>query len=86
MIATKHTSKPNVPWLHPSMKNCRGHLTMREVEILEWMALGKSTAEIAALLHISQETVKSHRSKMLNKLNCNNAVHLVAKAIKGGVI
>ncbi len=86
MIATKHTPIAKVAWLQSRTKDCRDQLTSREVEILEWMSLGKSTADIAALLYISQETVKSHRAKMMHKLNCNNAVHLVAKAIKGGVI
>ena len=43
-------------------------LTSREREILHWVALGKSSGEIADTLHISTETVNSHRKNIKSKL------------------
>lgn len=57
-------------------------LTDREYQILLHIAEGKSTKEIAQLLYRSEETIKSHRKKMLKKFNCANAAALVNYAFR----
>jgi DNA-binding CsgD family transcriptional regulator len=54
---------------------------VREVEILRWMQKGKSNAEIAQILSISQLTVKNHVQKILRKLGAHNRTQAVAKGM-----
>jgi len=61
-------------------------LTSREVECLHWMAAGKTSGEIAIILAISESTVNFHLKNTLTKLNSNNRVQAVAKAVYGGII
>ncbi len=56
-------------------------LTVREVEILNWVEKGKSNNEIAQILTISHLTVKNHVQKILRKLNVQNRAQAVAKGI-----
>ena len=54
-------------------------LTPRELEILQQIATGKSTREIAAALFVSENTVKTHASRLFEKLNVKRrtqAVHV----------
>lgn len=59
-------------------------LTGREKEILRYLFEGKLSKEIAAILHISKQTVDKHRKNMLTKCKLNNTRELVAKAINEG--
>jgi DNA-binding CsgD family transcriptional regulator len=61
-----------------------GSLTARELEVLELMATGKTNAEIAGELSLSEQTVKSHVRSVLSKLGVRNRteaalVHLGAE-------
>ncbi len=56
-------------------------LTLREVEVLNWVERGKSNNEIAQILNISHLTVKNHVQKILRKLNVQNRAQAVAKGI-----
>jgi DNA-binding NarL/FixJ family response regulator len=57
-------------------------VTPREKEVLELVAQGNSTKQIADLLGISIRTVESHRINMLKKLKVNNTAGLIKKAIE----
>lgn len=57
-------------------------VTPREKEVLELVAKGNSTKQIADLLGISIRTVESHRINMLKKLKVNNTAGLIKKAIE----
>jgi len=59
-----------------------GDITPREKEVLELVAQGKSTKQIADLLGISIRTVESHRINMLKKMKVNNTAELIRKAIE----
>jgi DNA-binding NarL/FixJ family response regulator len=59
-----------------------GEVTPREKEVLELVAQGNSTKQIADLLGISVRTVESHRINMLKKLKVNNTAGLIKKAIE----
>lgn len=56
-------------------------LTKREKEILQLIKLGKTSKEIAALLFLSDLTVKSHRQNMMRKFDVKNVVELMSKTI-----
>ena len=57
-------------------------LTAREREVLELVANGNSTKQIADFLKISIRTVESHRINMLKKMRVSNSAELIKKAIE----
>lgn len=61
-------------------------LTLREREVLQLIAEGKSTKEIAELLKISFNTVESHRSRIMGKLGIHERAGLVRYAIRRGLV
>jgi len=54
-------------------------LSERELEIMHWVALGKTNPEIGSILDISAFTVKNHMQRMFKKLNVTNRAQAVAK-------
>lgn len=56
-------------------------LTQREREIIRMIALERTNAEIGATLFITEDTVKSHRRKLMTKLNVRGTAGLVRYAI-----
>ena len=59
-----------------------GEITPREKEVLQLVAKGNSTKQIADQLNISIRTVESHRINMLKKMKVNNTAELIVKAIE----
>lgn len=55
-------------------------ITARELEVLELIAAGHATREIAELLHISENTVKTHASRVFDKLGASRRTQAVQKA------
>lgn len=53
-------------------------LSRREKEILECIASGVPSKELAYKLFISDQTLKNHRSHIINKLEASNMAHAVA--------
>lgn len=60
-------------------------LTHREREVLQLMAEGKSTKQIASMLNLSIKTIETHRQHITNKLNINNVAELTKYAIREGL-
>jgi DNA-binding NarL/FixJ family response regulator len=60
-------------------------LTRRERDVLRQLAGGRSNAEIAGALFVSEATVKSHVARLLNKLELDNRVQLALFAHKHGL-
>ena len=61
-------------------------LTPREIEIVKFIAEGKSSREIAALLFLSFRTIQNHRTRIMRKLNLKKNTDLVKYAIQMGFI
>jgi DNA-binding NarL/FixJ family response regulator len=69
----------------PSAGDVLAPLTEREREVLQQVAAGNSNAEVAAALHLSVATVKTHISRLLSKLDCRDRAQLVVVAYETGV-
>jgi len=61
-------------------------LTERETEVLTWVAAGKSDSVIGDILTMSEETVATHIRRIFGKLDSNNRVVAVSKALSYGLI
>ena len=61
-------------------------ITPRELEILQLIARGMSTREIASTLFVSENTVKTHASRLLDKLGVNRRIKAVETGRALGLI
>jgi len=77
-----HSYKKTQPGQNVFNKN----LTHRQAEILQLLAEGHSTKEIANILHISPRTVETHKYNMMHELKLKTTADLVKYAIKQGII
>jgi len=62
-----------------------GRLTPRQREILQLIAEGYSTKEIAAKLSLSAKTIETHRAQLMSRLDIHDVAGLVRYAIRAGV-
>lgn len=60
-------------------------LTPREREVLQLIAEGKTTKEIASVLTVSVKTVETHRQQIMNKLDIHSVAELTKYAIREGL-
>ncbi len=61
-------------------------LTDREKEILQLLAEGKSNKEVATSLNLSINTVETHRTRLMQKLNVHSAAEIVLYAVRKRII
>ena len=61
-------------------------LTPREVEVLRLLARGRSNAELAAALHLSDATVKTHVARILSKLSLRDRAQAIVVAYETGLV
>jgi DNA-binding NarL/FixJ family response regulator len=61
-------------------------LTERERQVLQLIAEGKSTKEVAQILNVTFKTAESHRTRMMSKLDLHNTAGLVRYAVRRGLV
>jgi two-component system, NarL family, response regulator NreC len=61
-------------------------LTLRERQVLQLIAEGKSTRDVASLLGISVKTAESHRTRLMHKLGIHETASLVRYAVRQGIV
>ena len=64
----------------------RSLLTSREIEVLQLLAEGKSTKQIALSLSLSIKTIESRRARIMQKIGIDNIADLTKYAIREGII
>jgi DNA-binding NarL/FixJ family response regulator len=72
---TPHGEAPELPKLTP-----------REGEVIQLLAEGKSSKEVASLLNLSTKTAETHRSNIMRKLGFHSIRDLVVYAVKNNII
>jgi DNA-binding NarL/FixJ family response regulator len=70
----------------PETQEPSRRLTVRQREVLQLVAEGRSSKEIAALLKISVRTAEAHKARLLHTLGLDSTAELVHYAIRNGVI
>ncbi len=61
-------------------------LTVREKEVLQLLAEGKTNKDVAGILDISLYTVESHRTNLMQKLNLHNTAEIVLYAVRKNLV
>ncbi len=69
-----------------SSKRPKDFLTARETEVLQRIAEGYSTRDIAASLGLSAKTVDNHRTNMMRKLDLHNVASITRYALQNGMV
>jgi DNA-binding NarL/FixJ family response regulator len=64
----------------------RDRLTPREREVVQLLAEGKTTKEVAAVLGMSVKTAETHRSNIMRKLNFHSVSQLVLYAVRNNIV
>lgn len=67
-------------------RSTRGELTSRERQVVQLLAEGKSTKEIAVVLNITVKTAATHRTNILRKLELHSLADIVRYAIRNGIV
>ena len=67
-------------------ENPKDPLTSRERQVLQLIAEGKSTKDVASLLGISVKTAESHRTRLMQKLDIHETASLVRYAVRRGIV
>jgi LuxR family quorum sensing-dependent transcriptional regulator len=70
----------------PEPEEERAHLTPRELAVQRLVSLGRTSEEIAKLLKLGEETIRTHLKKAQEKLSARNRTHAAAEAIRKQMI
>ena len=76
-------------YLHPasdSDRHSRSVLTPREREVIQLLAEGKTTKEVATTLNLSVKTAETHRTNLMRKLDLHSVVDLTLYAVRNGIV
>jgi len=88
-IRSVHAGKKRIPSeiaIEIAEHHADDDLTIREIEILQQVALGKANKIVGVSLQISEDTVKAHMKNILSKLGANDRTHAVTIALRRGII
>jgi DNA-binding NarL/FixJ family response regulator len=76
-------------YLHPnngSDRPCRYILTPREREVIQLLAEGKTTKEVAVMLNLSVKTAETHRTNLMRKLDLHSVADLTLYAVRNSIV
>ncbi|HTW32885.1 MAG TPA: response regulator transcription factor [Candidatus Sulfotelmatobacter sp.] len=76
-------------YLHPGLEPeppFRSVLTPREREVIQLLAEGKTTKEVATTLNLSVKTAETHRTNLMRKLDLHSVVDLTLYAVRNGIV
>ncbi|MFI2364260.1 response regulator [Promicromonospora sp. NPDC019610] len=82
-LIADYAARPATP---ASVAGTLGGLTDRELDVMKAVAAGRSNAEIATDLHLAEQTVKTHVSRILNKLALRDRTQMVVCAYESGLV
>ncbi len=74
-----------IPYIAKIDKSAKEHLTERERRIVQMLAEGRSTKQIALHLHVSSKTTDANRRQIMNKLGISSIAELTKYAIREGI-
>ena len=66
--------------------NKLANFTSREIEIISCLSKGMTTNETAEYLYLSHETIKTYRSRLMQKFHAKNAFHLGVLVMQHGYL
>jgi DNA-binding NarL/FixJ family response regulator len=75
-------------YLNPDQKEvppCRSRLTPREREVVQLLAEGKTSKEVAVALNLSVKTAETHRTNIMRKLDLHSVADLTLYALRNGI-
>jgi two-component system response regulator NreC len=75
-------------YLNPDQKEAplrRSRLTPREREVLQLLAEGKTSKEVAVALNLSVKTAETHRTNIMRKLDLHSVADLTLYALRNGI-
>ena len=72
--------------LQPSEPTAAEQLTERQIEILSYIAQGRSSKEIAFKLGLSSKTVDVHRARIMQRLELNDIASITRYAVRNGLV
>jgi DNA-binding NarL/FixJ family response regulator len=76
-------------YLRPSPEGdrpARSVLTPREREVIQLLAEGKTTKEVATALNLSVKTAETHRTNLMRKLDLHSVVDVTLYAVRNGIV
>jgi DNA-binding NarL/FixJ family response regulator len=76
-------------YLRPAPENdrpARSVLTPREREVIQLLAEGKTTKEVATTLNLSVKTAETHRTNLMRKLDLHSVVDVTLYAVRNGIV
>ena len=78
--------KPRGTTVSDAATEQRCRLTGRQREVVQLLAEGNSSKQIATVLDLSIKTVETHRADIMNRVNCHGVAELVRYAIRNGIV
>ena len=86
MVLEGYLGRPTKENEEDSGRNNGLRLTARQKQILQLLAEGKSSKEVAVALNISVKTAETHRANIMRRLDCHSVTELVRYAIRNHII
>jgi len=86
LLAPPGTAPANLGAAAVGLAGPGGELSEREVEVMRFMAMGLTSAEIAERLYVSVRTIETHRAHIHQKLDVRNRAQLVRRAREAGLL